>query len=771
MLGTPRAVKLLRLVATAVAVSVAFACSAGDPAEPEEPAQPVEPPPAPQAAAVAQAPAPAAPAPAPRTAPFKPQPAASTATAHCFIRGEQVTDCPRRSPHRWRSDPTPPGVYWGYHAYEGPIPTEFYESPMSYELVKAGKLPPIEERVPKDVKVVQGPDDIGEYGGTYRLTAHFLLLGEFSPGNWYERDSNGVDWRPHVGRRFEISPDGRAYTMTLRDGLRYSDGSPFTMEDVRFAWEELNFNTELRPIIPQAYRDPVTDRPASFRVLDDLNWSLTFDTPVYNLFELSSDRGDQCGEAMCFFSPPYMKQFHPSHASPVELRAMGTRNKVEGWVQLFKLKDDWETNTERPCARAWCVTSNSDAERVATRNHYSFTLDPEGNQLPYIDEVQMLKMESREVAVFRAMAGENDGQTALYRIQELPLYVSRMGRGDYSLYHWPSPGGNDAAISLNQTWNEDQETGRWLRTRDFRRALSMAINREAIDDTVFLGTGVVQNWVPHPGTLFYPGDDYASLDVRYDPEEANRLLDSLGLSARNGEGFRLRTDGSGEPLVLKAVIGNDESVPIMELVEDDWSDVGITLNFRVSKGWWRLIGRNDEYMGVGIDYSARQANPWTVGWTRQVPVRSSSYTAQQIGLWVETRGREGMGTTGPDPGFLPLAPGGTFPADPSGNQKRLIGLWQDGKAHPMYSPDRAEMGKQIFEINTEELYAIPTVGFTGSRRGIFLNRNNVRNQPVTHVRDHYGFAAWTYYFEGGRDNVHHAGNRSSRESLSFVERR
>ena len=123
-----------------------------------------------------------------------------------------------------------------------------------------------------------------------------------------------------------------------------------------------------------------------------------------------------------------------------------------------------------------------------------------------------------------------------------------------------------------------------------------------------------------------------------------------------------------------------------------------------------------------------------------------------------------------DPNWLPLAPEGTFPADPSGNMKRLMEVQQQGLAYTLLHPGRIEIGKELFRINTEELYTISTVGFTGSRRGVYLNRNNVRNQPRTHIRDQHGFVATaTYYFEEGMDNLHHPGNRSKRyKSWSFL---
>ena len=746
--------------ATALAIVAALACGGAEKAAAPGPAA---------AGVAAPAPAPVAPIAAPGAAP-----AAGTVPSTCIAVAEQVTDCPERSPHTWRSAPSVPGEYWGYNQYSGPRPTKFYESPMSYQLVNAGLLPPVGQRLPRpdDVKVIQAPDNIGEYGGMYRLTANFLFLGEFSLGSWYERDSNGIAWHPHIGKSFQISENGRVYTFTLRRDLKWSDGTPFTMDDVRFAWEDLNNNRELNPTISLEYRDLVSGEPAKFGVLDEHNWTLTFDTPVFNVMELRSNAGAHCsgGGRMCFFSPPYMRQFHPEYANPAELQMSIVQNAVEDWVQLWKLKTNFETNAEKPCARAWCVEANAPLVRVGSRNHYFFAVDPEGNQMPYIDKVKMIRMESREVAVFRSMAGENDGQTTLFRVPEVPLYVNNMVKGDYSVYNWPSTAGSDYGLSFNVDYNKDPEIGKWIRTQKFRNALSHATDRDAINEGVLLGAGTPQNFIPHPSTPYYPGPELTGLHTEYDVDLANRMLDEIGLTARDSDGFRLRTDGSGRRLTLKiqlsSAAGGGGPGTIANLVRDMWVKVGIELRINVRDSVYNPIRTAQAYLGFGG--GGYISNPWSVLGGELVPVGAGSGTASEIGRWVETLGQKGTPPK-PDPSFLPLAPPDTFPSDTSGSLKRLIAMWNDGRGHAMYSPERIEIGKELFRINAEEQRSIATVAFTGSFRGTFLNRNNVKNQPQTHFTDHYGYNAWTYYFEDGIDNINHHGNKSKySKSVGFV---
>ena len=703
--------------------------------------------------------------------------AMATTPAGCFIKGDKVSDCPLRSPHTWQAPLVAPGEFPSYANYQGPKPTKFYESPMSFQLVKQGELPPVEERLPhpEDIKVLQPVDEIGEYGGTYRSGYVAVRLGEGTLGNWYERDANGTDWYPWIGKSAEVSADGRVYTLKLRRGLKYSDGTPFTMEDIRFAWEDVNFNKELNPNVNPEYRDPITRNPVKFAVVDDHTWTLSFDSPKYTLFELrSGKRGWYCrGGNFCYWSHPEKKQYHEKYADPDALQKEIDAAKVDDWVKLWDKKNVWRENPGLACARQWCISAYTDQQGTASRNHYFFAVDPEGNQLPYQDEYTMFvwgEEESRAVPVIRALAGEEDGFSPYFIMQEMPLYMSHMQQGDFSLYRWPSTGGSDAPLNFNQTWNNDKEIGKWIRTKEFRQALSLAIDAGGINNAVFLGVGTVQNWVPHPSTPYYPGPEYARLHIRYDPAMANQILDSLGLDKKDAQGFRLRTDGSGERLVLQSVIQDNESVSVQELITGNLADVGIELKFRVTSAAGALHRNNEEYIGTFIDYSAYQANPWMAEWGSLVCLRASCKVGTEIGRWHETKGEQGMAPTGPDPNWLPLAPEGTFPADPSGNMKRLMELEQQGLAYTRLHPRRIEIGKELFRINTEELYTISTVGFTGSRRGVYLNRNNVRNQPRTHIRDQHGFVATaTYYFEDGMDNLHHPGNRSKRyKSWSFL---
>ena len=700
-----------------------------------------------------------------------------TGPSECYSVGRRLTDCPVLSPHQYTPQASPPGEYPTWR-YDGPAPTTFYESPMSYELVKQGKLPPLEQRlpVPEDVQVVNVMEGIGDYGGTWRVMSTRIELGPLNRGHCGQWDANEIDYLPNICKNFEYSDDGKTITMTMRRGMKFSNGDPLTMEDVRFAWEDINQNIEINPVVDPFFLDPVTGNAVKWASVDDARWTMTFDTPVYTVFSGKRGRGMTCSgrRGWCWYSPStYLKQFHPKFADPTFLQNKINEFGVADYNKLWTIiaaVDLPGAGHGLPCTGGWCMKgTHSDTQGTLTRNHFNFQVDPEGNQLPYPDELTMIRTESREVAVFRAMAGETDGYSTMYQLQEVPLYISNVEKGDYSLRHWPTPGGADGGISFNQTWNDDPEVGRWIRTHDFRRALSIGTDRDVINEVVFLGLAVPQNWVPHPSTLWYPGPEWATIDAQFDPAKANQILDSIGLQ-KDANGNRLRSDGKGV-LELHAVINQDESINVMDLLQSQWKDLGIKLTYTAQSAAHIPIRDNKEYMGFSIDLSTYQMNPWAVTWTSLVPLVKSVHHATKIGEYSQTQGKSGM-APGADQSFLPLAPATNYPADVSGNLMKAQEIWQQGRAFPRTHPERLRIGKEIFSMMADEKYFIGTVAFTGTRRGVYFQRNNFRNVPVTHSRDQFGFWRETYYFEDGIDNLHHPDNRSRQyKSVHFLQGR
>jgi peptide/nickel transport system substrate-binding protein len=391
----------------------------------------------------------------------------------------------------------------------------------------------------------------------------------------------------------------------------------------------------------------------------------------------------------------------------------------------------------------------------ASRNHYFFAVDPEGNQLPYVDELQQFKMESREVVVFRSMNGKQDAMSNDFTTPELPLYRTNAEEGDYELSMWISTGGSADAISVNQTYNEDPEMGRWIRTKDFRIALSLAIDRNEMNDSQFLGLGTPQNWVPHPETPYFPGSDTQMLDAVRDLDRAKLILDGLGLVDTDGDGFRNRLDGTGN-LVLHFGTGNPGHVSrqfeLTELMAKQLNEAGLEVTFR-PEPHHRNARANTAYFSQNSTFY--QANPWAVFWGECCVLRPGNRMAPLIGMWYQTGGTDGMSPDIVDETYQPLAPAGNYPADPSGKIMELQNMWDEGVQYGTYDPKRIKLGKDIFTILAEYKFHIGTVGFTSNFRGVMMNRKNFNNVPSLHIADMTGNHNETYAFTDGRDNLHH----------------
>ncbi len=772
--------KLLFVIVAVLALVAAMACAAEEAEEPVAPAAAAPAAPAATAvpaAAAAPAAAPAAPqapaaaaAAAPAVQPAAPEAAAAAAAAPAAApEREAPTKAPEREKRKYEPSLLAPGEFFFFGKYDGPMPTTFRESPASAELVRQGKLPPLEERlpVPEDVMVIPPPDEIGIYGGIKRITATGGWLTDHAMTHCLKVDADRAGFSvPFVCKSWELSEDGRVYTFGLRNGVKYHDGVPVSVEDFRFAWEDLNFNEEFNPKPSPLYVDAVTGNLVQFNVVDDWTWTLTFDTPNYTLIQADDFRRASTCTGWCWYSPShYYKKFHPKYADPAELKELMKNEGVDTWMQLFKKMNNVRQITGIPWTGAWHLGSVTEQQAQIGRNHYFFAVDPEGNQLPYLDGVTMNLVESREAGIFRDMNGETDASTGNTVFAEIPLYLANMEKGDYSIYKFLYASGNDVGISMNQEHTKDPEIGALLRTKDFRIALSLGIDRDAINETVFLGLATPQNWVPHPSTPYYPGAEWATKDGVYDPARANIILDTLGLVDTDADGYRNRLDGKGNLELYFEAYGG--FFPILEQIQAVWKDIGIKLSVKEGQTAYNRILEGEQYFYMGGN---QDASPWTFQRTQLAPLIARNVIAPDIGRYYETAGKEGMAPTGPDPNYLPLSPEGTYPADTSGNLKKLQELWTEGAGIPSLAPRRIEIGKEIFRINAEEKHNLGLFGFTGMSRGIMIKRNNFRNVPRVHGASKFGFWAEVYSFEDGIDNINHLGNRSKKyKSISFLD--
>ena len=443
-------------------------------------------------------------------------------------------------------------------AAPAPAPVAKYkEAPMLAELVKQGKLPPVEQRLPKNPRVAQclPPEllkqDVGKYGGTIRL---------IGPAVQYDADQFmmcrtpmmetpgmlGDVVNPNLLERFEPNADQTVFTLTLRQGLKWSDGQPVTTRDIQFAIDDVWLNTELYPGGPDVALKAgakAKGAPVKLEVVDEHTCRMRFATP-YGSLPLALAIMKWKAHELILRPRHYMEQFHKKYADPAKLDALIKANKFETWVQLFIFMNGDTRGMEvmrvrdipAPKLTPWLLKEGSDQRCILERNPYYFKVDADGQQLPYIDRMDFTTVPDLEVIALKQFAGEADYGAEVVTMPKLGLYKENETKGGYNITF-----GNihrtSGCLGLNLTYKDDG----WRKVvRDvrFRKALSMAVNRKELIDAVYYGYGE-----PYP------------LNPQYDPEAAKKLLDQIGMDKRGADGFRL--DPDGKPFVIDISVNPD----------------------------------------------------------------------------------------------------------------------------------------------------------------------------------------------------------------------
>ena len=438
-------------------------------------------------------------------------------------------------------------------------PTKFSEAPMLAELVKQGKLPPVQERVPQEPLVIKPVHSIGRYGGTWRRG--FTGPGDGENGNRIVSADKLLFWEytgtkvmPCMARQWLLGDDGKSVTLYLRKGHKWSDGKPFTADDFVFWYEDVYLNKDLRPTPHPDFM--INGKSGVIKKIDATTVLFEFPEPNYLFLDILAGStamgGGQAqqqyeGRSMGAYTPShYVKQFHPKYIGKDAADKKAKDAGFDGWVSYIKNRWDWRLNPELPVLTPWKTVSPINTPTwVMERNPFFYEVDTAGNQLPYLDRIQMTLAENLEVLNLRAIAGQYDIQERHTGMARIPVFLENRDKGGYDVRLDPALNGSDATLQTNQAYEADPEIAKWLQTADFRRALSMGIDRDQLNETFWIGIGVPGSIAPSESTPYSPGPDWRKKWSTLDVKQANALLDKIGLSKKDGDGYRLRTDGKG----------------------------------------------------------------------------------------------------------------------------------------------------------------------------------------------------------------------------------
>ncbi len=569
------------------------------------------------------------------------------------------------------------------------VPT-MQEPPFFQGLIDIDGLPTVDARIPANPLIVDMEAEgkvTGQYGGTMRMLFGRSRDTRLMTVYGYSRL---VGFTPDL----EIVPDvlddltveeGRIFTLHLREGHKWSDGAPFTAEDFRYYWEDVALNPELAPSGPPVQM-LVGGSPPEFEVIDEQTVRYTWPAP--NPFFIPALAG---ASPLFIYRPAhYLKQFHIDYGDSGEIATMVEENQSRSWASLHNDLDNLhrQDNDDLPTLQPWILQSDELSDRyVFTRNPYYHRIDTAGHQLPYIDTVYV-DIAAGDLIAAKTATGDSDLQARSLSLTDAPLLKQNEGERDYTMNLWRTGQGSRMAIIPNlnaadPVWREV------LRDVRFRRALSMAVDRDDLNAALFFNMATPGANTILPASPLYE-EAVANKWVTLDYDAANALLDEMGLAERNDEGVRLLPDGRPVVIVVETTGESSEHSDMLELIAESWRNIGVNIFIRPQE---REALRNRIYSGEtimsvfnGLDNGipTPDMSPWELA-----PTTQDQWQWPMWGQFYETKGGAGLAVDMPE-------------------AERLMELYLDW-GETSSSEERAAIWKEMVEIYTNNVFTIGTV--------------------------------------------------------------
>ena len=555
--------------------------------------------------------------------------------------------------------------------------TKFIQSPALNEL----NLPPVEKRLPEDPVVIEPLDSIGSYGGTARVIAEDLSMF-YSHEGLVTISPDHKTILPNLAESWTYSEDGRELTVRIRKGLKWSDGHPLSADDFLFTVNELQLNNDFMPVTLPDFIGLKLQAPDP--------WTLVFTFPEPNPFFIN-----YMAQSPDLFLLPkhYFRDFHPAYTDAdliaERIEELGFNNWSTFMITSMQQRR-FPDLVNQPTMRAYQAFNLTPGLFTYRRNPYYFKIDPSGQQLPYIDAIEAQDVRDNAIAVAKASTGQLDFAGFRLPTQDIPLLKLGEQNSGIKVNIWNRLHGSDVVIQANMNYADEKKRSLFWDVR-FRRALSLAINRDEMNEIIYFGRGTPRQVTVIPDSDYFE-QRFATAFTQFDADAANALLDEIGLLDSDEDGLREFPDGSELTIALEYVDTETPKQVSMELVTSYWNAVGIDVRLR-------LIDR-------GLQYARAMAGEfemtvWHADRTTDIlfPINPDFWVprklAGSLAMWTEwSRWYQTDGSLGEEP--------------PS--EVRQLQLWADELGSTMDPARRIQLGKQILAANAENVWSIGTIG-------------------------------------------------------------
>ncbi len=572
-------------------------------------------------------------------------------------------------------------------------------------------LPPVAERMPVAADImVEEMDDVGRYTATFTMAqgSSNWTTGKLTEEPLFRFKTDG-NVEPNVAKGYDVNEDATVWTIYLREGMRWSDGEPFTAEDCRFFYEEVLLTGFSTKSVWGAVKDG-NGEVAKMAVLNDYCFTMTFGTPKPAFLQELAINGKW------FFAPKHwMIQYMPAEYEGQKTSGLLTAEEWKAAAEKMGYSDLKTFDSiisyyywlvpGRPTLRAWQLQGDFNADSFTMeRNPYFWKVDAEGKQLPYIDSIVFLRYQDENQPLLWSLDGTIDlyspAWTNIVEMKEAEA------NGTIKVMEWNNTAWAGNALQLNQA-TKDDELRALFQNVDFRHALSIAVDRAQICALVDDDFSVPSQSAPQEGQMGYD-PEWVSKWTEYDVEQAKELLVKCGLT--------LGQDGtwyfpSGKQVAIHMIYQNEAYATLAELLVKYYSELGLKVYQNLyDRSYVETLQGDNEYEAV-INPNEHFATV-NIGLRPDylVPTRAYPPWASEFGAWYDPNdGKDGM--------------------EPSDAVKELLAVYDQFRASTN-AQEREELCQKMLEIHKENVWEI---GYTSPVSTLYAINAKLHNFPETSI--------------------------------------